>query len=358
MNRTSTTTTAVTRGDHALRTLEHHAAAIDASTHAFCQQAAWLLRAARLLPGEPLVVTVEDDGALTGLIAASVHRRGRVTRIEPLGGDLNDYAPMFATSHGAAAQVAEEFVGWVRTQRRWLVDIVQIDHPILATELVTRLGTSAVEGAPMPRIVQLADFAPTKSARKANRKTANRLDADGRTWHFDRFDTDVPVGLIDSLVTLRRARDHASGRRSHLDDPRRLDFFLETIDDRLSHGLATIHTLTIDDELAAYVIGLRDQNVHRVWDGRVAVGFERYRAGIACTWRMREDAQADPSVDTLDWLRGINPEKIHNDVVTLPCVRATSHRSVDRMDGWSASARAGLKSLLPSRLRAYVIGRA
>ena len=188
-----------------------------------------------------------------------------------------------------------------------MVDIVQIDHPILATELVTRLGTTAVEVPPCRAIVQLADFAPTKSARKANRKTANRLDADGRTWHFDRFDTDVPVGLIDSLVTLRRARDHASGRRSHLDDPRRLDFFLETIDDRLSHGLATIHTLTIDDELAAYVIGLRDQNVHRVWDGRVAVGFERYRAGIACTWRMREDAQADPSVDTLDWLRGINP---------------------------------------------------
>ena len=132
MSRTSTTTTTVTTGDDARRTLEHHAAAIDASTHAFCQQATWLLRAARLLPGEPLVVTVEDDGTLTGLLAASVHRRGRVTRIEPLGGDLNDYAPMFATSHGAAPRLprnssggsGRSVAGWSTssrsTTRSWL----------------------------------------------------------------------------------------------------------------------------------------------------------------------------------------------------------------------------------------------
>lgn len=357
MSHTSTTTATVTTGVEALRTLEHHAEAIAGNTQSFCQRTSWLLRAARLLPGDPLVVAVYDDGALTGLIAAAVQRRRRVTRIDLLGGDLNDYAPMFATSHDAAHRVVEAFVAWVRTQRRWLVQIDQIDDPTLSAELATRLRTTPVDGAAMPRIVQLADFTPSKSARKANRKTVNRLDADGRDWHFDRFGPDAPAGLLGSLVTLRRERDHASGRRSHLDDPGRRDFYLETVDDLLSRGLATIHTLTIDNVLAAYVIGLRDHRVHRVWDGRVGVGYERYRAGIACTWRMREDAQADPSVDTLDWLRGINPEKIHNDVVTLPCLRAASHRSVDRMDRWTTAVRSGLKSLVPDRLRMFLIGR-
>ncbi len=357
MNRTTTSTVTVTTGAEALRTLEDHADAIDGSTQAFCQRSSWLLRAARLLPGDPLVVAVHEDGALTGFLAATAQRGRRVTRIELLGGDLNDYAPMFATSHHAAQQVATAFVDWLGTQRRWLVEIDQIDDPALAAELAARLGASPVDGAAMPRIVQLADFTPSKSARKANRKTANRLDVDGRDWHFDRFGSDAPADLVGSLVALRRERDHASGRRSHLDDPARRDFYLETVHDLLGRGLATIHTLTIDDVLAAYVIGLRDQFVHRVWDGRVAVGYERYRAGIACTWRMREDAQADPLVDTLDWLRGSNPEKIHNDVVTLPCLRATSHRSVDRVDRWTTATRSGLKSLVPTRVRTFLVGR-
>lgn len=210
----------------------------------------------------------------------------------------------------------------------------------------------------MPRIVEVTNFTPSKSARKANNKTANRLQADGRDWRFDRFDVEAPADVVDSMVRLRRARDHASGRRSHLDAPHQRAFYVETVSDLLDQGRAAVHTLTVDDSLAGYAISLHDHDVHRVWDGRVGIGFERYRAGTACTWRVLEDAKADPSVVTVDWLRGMTLEKIHNDVVTLPCLRATSHGAVDRMDRWTTRARSVLTSLVRGRLRTLLIGRA
>ncbi len=339
-------------GEDATALLAHHAATIDARAGVFCRTAAWLERIVRTLGREPVLVTVSDDqDRLIGLLALERRRRWGLTRVATLGADLNDYAPAFAADAAVAEAMAAALSAWLRTEQRWSLTLAQLDDAALAEALTHATRARVSTGPPMPAITDVTAFVPSKGARKANAKTANRLRADGRNWAFERHGATAPDGIVDELIALRRERDHAHGRRSHLDAPEQREFYRATVAHLLEHEGGAVHALRVDGRLAGYVVVAHDAGTHRTWDGRVAVGFERYRAGAACTWRAREEAAADPRVERFDWLRGITQEKLHDHVVELPTLEADSHRWITTLRAGGARARAAARALVPTALR-------
>ena len=117
---------------------------------------------------------------------------------------------------------------------------------------------------------------------------------------------------LPAVVNLRRGRDHAAGRRSHLDQPAVLAFYEAVVGDAVLRGRAAINLLVVDGEVAGYALPMYDGPAHRLFDGRVAEEFQRYRGGMVCDLMAVARAVEDPRVTTFDWLRGCTPAKFAN----------------------------------------------
>ncbi len=90
-----------------------------------------------------------------------------------------------------------------------------------------------------------------------------------------------------------------------------------------------------------------DGTVHRLFDGRVAEDFQRYRGGMVCDLMAVTRAGEDPSVTTFDWLRGITPAKFANHEVRRVGLRAASSALVTVVQDWEDAARRRIKAALP-----------
>ncbi len=341
----------ITVGDDAVATLDRLAPYIDRRSTAFCTSYAWLAAATRHLPGTPVAVTVHSLDQPVALAALTVtHRRG-VRRIELLGGDLNDYGPLFHDDHEAAVTLAEAIAGWVLEQRRWQLALGQLDAgDLVLPALAKRLPGAVVEaGPPMPQIVRVGtEYLISRNRRKNVNNATNRITADGRTWER------VVVGDAENLerwlpamVRLRRGRDHASGRRSHLDEPAVLAFYEAVVRDAVPRGRAAINLLVVDGEVAGYALAMYDGAAHRLFDGRVAEDFQRYRGGMVCDLMAVRRAVEDPDVTTFDWLRGSTPSKFANYEVRRVGLQAASCALVTVVQDWEDAARRRIKAALP-----------
>ena len=63
----------------------------------------------------------------------------------------------------------------------------------------------------------------------------------------------------------------------------------------------------VDEDVAGYGVTMLDGPVHRLWDGRVADEWQRYRGGLVCDVTAVRRAIDTPGVSTFDWLRGRKP---------------------------------------------------
>lgn len=338
-------------GDDAVATLDRLAPYIDRHSSAFCTSSAWLAAAARHLPGTPVAVTVHCAGTPVALAALSVvHRRG-ARRLELLGGDLNDYGPLFHDSAEAAVALADAIAGWVHEQRRWRLDLRQLDanDPVLPA-LAERLPGAVLEaGPPMPQIVGVGtEYRVSRNRRKNATNATNRITADGHAWERVVVDDAEKLARwLPAVVRLRRVRDHAAGRRSHLDEPAVLAFYEDVVRDAVVRGRAAINLLAVDGEVAGYALAMYDGTAHRLFDGRVAEDFQRYRGGMVCDLMAVTRAIEDPDVTTFDWLRGRTPAKFDNHEARRVGLRAASSVLVTVADDWADTARRRIKEALP-----------
>lgn len=325
---------------------------VDARSDAFCTSSAWLSAAARHLPGTPVTVTVRSGGEPVALAPLRVTQRLGVHRVELLGGELNDYGPLFHDTDEAATTLADAIAAWLGEHRRWSLELGQLatGDPLL-TALVDRLPGALLEpGPPMPQIVGIGtEYRISRNRRKKISNATNRIAGDGLVWELVDIDDAAELERrLPALVDVRRRRDHASGRRSHLDDPAVLAFHEAVVRDAIREGRAAITALVIDGAVAGYAMSMHDGPVHRLFDGRVAEEFQRYRGGMVCDLLSVVRAGESPEVTTFDWLRGTTPSKFGNHVAYRVGLRAASATLVRAVEEWEVAARRRVKAVLPA----------
>lgn len=342
----------VHEGDEAVATLDTLAEYVDSHSTAFCNSSAWLGAAARHLPGRPVVVTVHAGTTPVAVAALSVSSRRGVRRVELLGGDQNDYGQLVHDDERSAAVLVEALTSWLPRRRYWSLRFGQLaSDDAIVGHLAERLpGASVTPGPPMPQILGIGtDFPISRNRRHQMSKALNRIEADGLAWEkVVVADTDALDRWLPAVIALRRQRDHASGRRSHLDHPGVLAFYEAVVRDFVARGRAAIYLLAIEGQVAGFTLAMYDEGVHRVLDGRVADDFQRYRGGTVCNVMALIQAAEAPDVTTFDWLRGRTEAKRGNHEDQRVDLVAASHRTVVAMDEWEHAARQRVKAALPA----------
>nr|WP_246304618.1 GNAT family N-acetyltransferase [Nocardioides thalensis] len=202
----------------------------------------------------------------------------------------------------------------------------------------------------MPQIRGLGtDYRISKNRRGQVRQATNRITADGHTWERVVVDDrDSLERWLPAVIALRRRRDHAAGRRSHLDDDARLSFYEAVVRDFVTRGRAVIYLLTVDGAVAGYHLTMLDGDTYRMLDGRVADELQRYRGGMVTSMMAMTAASNAAEVTTYDWLRGRTESKFGNHEQHRVVLQAASHRLVTTVDQWEATARRRVKSALPA----------
>ena len=167
--------------------------------------------------------------------------------------------------------------------------------------------------APIPVVRQRGQEAVdylTPGLQRTLRKAANRLRADGRTVATDVVtDRDTICGCLPELARHHQARDHAHGRDSAVDDPTGLALWRHRAEALLDDGLE-LARLTIDGNLAAYVLGVPDRTTYRLLDGRFVGPWARYAPGRLLETAVLQRVLDDVHLDELDWMTAVAPETL------------------------------------------------
>ena len=179
----------------------------------------------------------------------------------------------------------------------------------------TPLGADRLAAAPIPALAvdhgrDLAAYLSHGTSRTL-RKARNRLAADQRAAHIQvtRRPADVTAAL-PSMQRAFRSRDLEHGLDCPLDTPLGLARWSERIRQLLAAGYLELATLTIDGELAAYVLGVRDGAVYGILEGHFDTGWGRYSPGRLLEAAVLAGALADPTVEVVDWMTSAAPETL------------------------------------------------
>jgi hypothetical protein len=156
--------------------------------------------------------------------------------------------------------------------------------------------------------------------RRTLRKAANRLRADRLTTSIDVVTDRATIrGWLPELVRHHQARDHAHGRESAVDDPTGAAVWHHRAEALLDEQLE-LALLTIDGELAAYVLGVPDGAAYRLIDGRFVGTWARYAPGRLLETAVLQRVLDDPRLDHLDWMTAVAPETLLASNMTTPMV--------------------------------------
>ncbi|MBK6870497.1 MAG: GNAT family N-acetyltransferase [Kineosporiaceae bacterium] len=220
-------------------------------------------------------------------------------------------------SDRGARMLARGIIDALPSGGRWRLDMPELPEGdrvarILAQQLP---GAEISQLMPIPRV----DFADYRSGdnllstnmRRQLRKASNRLVTDGRAVHIDFTRDDAEIQqLLPEIERVHVDRDHSTGRASDLDDAESLHLWRRLIQACAADGRIEVATLTIDSELAAYVIALPDGRSYRVFDGHFDSSYSRYSPGRLLESTVVDRALADGRYTELDWGSGIASEKL------------------------------------------------
>ena len=305
---------------------------------------AWLSAAARADTGwTPVLLVVQRGDVVVGAAALSVRRRRGVVSVQLLGSGRADHARLPAHDNGACEALADAVVGLLSSYRVWRVRLDQLPpDEALGLALASRLGLRCQSGVGCP-VTDVDHDAPLASllsvnGRKSLRRGTNRLAADGRTTAVSwRSGQDV-VRDLPEVQELRRERDHALGRASEMDDQAAQGFHTDVATALAADGRLELLRYEVDGVLAAYALVIADDlpvgQVLRIWDGRVATGYDRYGIGWLADVVVLERAHADRSVHQVDWMRGEqeNKQRSATIVVSSIVLRGESARWLRQWD--------------------------
>jgi Acetyltransferase (GNAT) domain len=183
------------------------------------------------------------------------------------------------------------------------------------TALADALGAQIEPEPPIPAVIVTADREISSylshGMARTLRKAGNRLAADGRTVTVEvtRRPADVAAAM-PAMERAYRGRDREHGVACPLDTPGGLARWRERIRHLLNDRCLELATLTVDGELAAYAVGVRDGTRYGVLEGHFDTGWGRYSPGRLLEASMLERALADPSVESFDWMTSVAPDSL------------------------------------------------
>lgn len=289
----------------------------------------WLRLAADPL-WEPLLVMGRRSGSPVAAAALCSRTQRGVTTVRLLGQGACDSGRMPALDHEAADALVSAIQGLLSGAGRWRLHLTQLPaDDAVVVELARRVGGELGAGTGCP-LAELDHARPlldqvSRNGKKSANRSRNLVSRDGHVLTSRWVTGAEAVAALPDLQALRRERDHALGRASDLDTPAGsalhtglVEAFREDTD---------IVVLELDGKLAAYTIGVRDGDLLRVWDGRVAVGHERWGLGWLADLALLERAHADPSLRGVDWMRGEQENKLRSATTVVPAVRLLAFSS-------------------------------
>jgi CelD/BcsL family acetyltransferase involved in cellulose biosynthesis len=327
----------------------------------------WLTAALHCLPsGRPAaVVSRSPTGEPDGATFLTVTRSRGYAEVTLLGAHVSDHARLLATDHDVARAIAHgvrTVLDDVRGPWRLYVEQVPYRDPVLEQLAGGLAHSELTEGDVCPVTRFGADRALAAHLSKNGRGTAkqgrNRLTREDSEWRIERTrDSGAIAALLPTAAAIHRSRDHAAGRRSDFDDPRRVDFFTRVTRELAEEGCVELATLHVGGAVAAYFVVLLDGGVWRFWDGRISAAHGHLRAGRVLDVALLTAALEDPSVSAVDWMRGDLEHKRQsaNDVVRTQKLTAWSSaalRQAERSARWGRERfRALARAPLAERVR-------
>ena len=205
------------------------------------------------------------------------------------------------------------------------------DSPIVEAFALGLHGSARADadGIPVIRRTSAVDVGPYLShgMRRTVRKATNRLNSDQQTGSIQ-FTADATqiINLLPQLEQCHRTRDHVHGRLSDLDDDQRRWLWQARIHGLAKAGELELATLHVNDELAAYALGVADGPAYRVLEGRFDTEWARYSPGRLLESAVVQRMLDDPALTTLDWMTAVASE-------TLLATNAADPMVVVRMSG-------------------------
>ncbi len=285
-----------------------------------------------------VLVRARDTGRLCAAALLAKRRTEAGYEVVAMGHGVFG-AIRLAAREGAAAHLLAQAVNHqlATLPDAWTLTLDNLPDDDLAGQFLIDLLPNAtatpVAGVPFVDMAAFRDSADpyTQNMRRQLRKAENRLATDGLgvDIQFARTEPEIRL-LLPRLERIHVDRDHAAGRASDLDDPNIRELWRQLI---LAHTVGDqieVATLSINDSIVAYVIGIRDDRTYRVFDGHFDTTWARYSPGRLIECAVLQHLVAEDRYDTVDWMLGVAAEKILVATGTKDglVLRAASHNAV------------------------------
>lgn len=264
-----------------------------------------------------IVVRERNRGQIEAAAFLASRLDGLTTRVVALGHGTIASTRFPARTERAAKLLAKGIKDVLDDLGAWTVHFQQLPEgdpvaKLLAQQLpnaekLPDLGVPQVVFGDDPNINEFL----SRNMRRQIKKAWNRLETDGHRVEMRVAHTEYEiVQVLPELEEIHVQRDHDTGRESDLDDARTRELWRRLVLAHAASGQVEISTLHVDGLIAAFVIGIIDDEIYRVFDGHFRSEFQRYSPGRIIESAVLERAMTDARFTTLDWMAGVAAEKI------------------------------------------------
>ena len=268
------------------------------------------------------LVLRDDDGVphAAAVLLESWTQTGPLLRLAGAEGGYR--TGLLAVDDDAAAALAEALLARLR-DRPTNVTVSLGPLPVLdpvVERLCMALQDWSIDGSAEVPVVRRSGPSEateylTPSVRRTLRKVSNRLRTDGVESQitFTRERHRI-IALLPHMALAYRDRDEAHGVvEDAFDNALQAPgwpLFAARMRALAGQAGLEVGTLTLDGQLAAYVVGFDDGRAYRVMDGRFVSAWARYSPGRLLETAVLQRMIDDPTKQTLDWMTSIAPESL------------------------------------------------
>lgn len=265
----------------------------------------------------PLIVGVRRTGRIEAVAPLAYRRRRGAVHVVTLGHGPSDEARLPASDAAGALALALTVAGALADLAKiCLVDLRHLSPDEAAVPAVIQaIGHGWKDpGDVSPRLRLGLDRSlrsyVTRNHHQQRRRLVNRIQRAGLRLEVRQVsEPDEVDRLLPGLERLCHERDLAVRGWSRLDDPEYAQFLRKVVSRHAALGAVELTTLTLDGDLAAYLLCFRDGSARRMWHARVRPRWQQYGPGRVATDAAVEAALADPACAEFDWMRGAEPYK-------------------------------------------------
>ncbi len=237
---------------------------------------------------DPLTVGLErPDGRLDAIALLATKRQRGLTQVVAVGHGPSDAMTLPARDAVAGGALSEAVAAALHGQRgAWQLSLRHLSaEDALAPHLLDDLRRSRLAPGDVSPTLRtepgdvLAQHV-SRSHHQGISRIRNRMVRDGLRPTIEHlYDADRIAAVLPAVEQVFRRREAAMERACALDRPEPRDFFRHVIAQHAALGTACLTTLSLEGELAAYVLCFVDGPAYRMWHPRFDPRWDRYSPG-------------------------------------------------------------------------------